>query len=168
MSNPFDDLKEDETETSEDETETPESTATTESEQDRNSEQPVDESTTAESSSSNPSGESTQEPMVDQNSPDELGVESSSPAAAEPPSPGETGPAFEYSEVQQKPFYARTETVRAFENQIRTTIIPKLAEASIIDEEKREIHDAVLRLATEQPERIAELVLEERRQSGNE
>jgi len=42
----------------------------------------------------------------------------------------------------------------------------KLAEADVIDEETREIHDAVLRLANEEPERIAELVLEERRQTG--
>jgi len=48
------------------------------------------------------------------------------------------------------------------------TIVPTLAEAGLLDEETREIHDAVLRLANEQPERIAELVLEERRQSGSQ
>jgi len=70
--------------------------------------------------------------------------------------------------VKQKPFYARTETVNQFENEIRMTIVPTLAEAGLLDEETREIHDAVLRLANEQPERIAELVLEERRQSGSQ
>ncbi|MXV62692.1 hypothetical protein GS429_11570 [Natronorubrum sp. JWXQ-INN-674] len=83
-------------------------------------------------------------------------------------SPAESGPAFEYSEVQQKPFYARTETVDEFKNTVRTSIVPTLAEADVLDEETREIHDAILRLANERPERVAELVLEERRQSGPE
>ncbi|OIB55786.1 hypothetical protein [Natrialba sp. SSL1] len=83
--------------------------------------------------------------------------------ATNPEPKPESGPAFEYNEVQQKPFYARAETVANFENSIRTTIIPQLAEAGVLDEEMREIHDAVLRLANEQPERVAELVLEERR-----
>lgn len=100
------------------------------------------------------------EPSPETGTPDESDEETVSPA--------ETGPAFEYSEVKQKPFYARTETVNDFENAIRTTIVPKLAEAEVIDEETREIHDAVLRLAAERPERVAELVLEERRRSGSQ
>jgi len=79
--------------------------------------------------------------------------------------PAETGPAFEYSEVRQKPLYARAETWDEFETERRTTIGPKLAEAGVLDEETREIHNAILKLATEQPGRVAELVLEERRES---
>ncbi|WP_440767159.1 hypothetical protein [Natronorubrum sp. DTA7] len=155
MSNPFDDLKSDDEEPagSEDETES-------EPESEPASEQPVDEPSTAESTAGSTGGES---------STDQTGNREQSESESETPlTPAEIGPAFEYSEVQQKPFYARTETVNEFENQIRTTIVPTLAEAEILDEETREIHDAVLRLANENPERIAELVLEERRQAGNQ
>ncbi|MFC6768848.1 hypothetical protein [Natrinema soli] len=153
MSNPFDDLKEDETDTSESE-DSIDSESRTDSK--RTDEQP----SVAESAASS----------IHDSSPSETSVEGESADATsdEPLSPAETGPAFEYSEVKQKPFYARTETVNQFENEIRMTIVPKLAEAGLLDEETREIHDAVLRLANEQPERIAELVLEERRQSGSQ
>ncbi|MFU8869116.1 hypothetical protein [Natronococcus sp.] len=81
-----------------------------------------------------------------------------------PASPAESGPAFEYDAVRQRPLYARGETWDAFEKKLRTTITPTLAREDVVDEETREIHDAVLRLATEEPERIAELVLEARRE----
>lgn len=98
--------------------------------------------------------------------------ESVEPTAAEdadavestPVSPAESGPAFEYDAVRQRPLYARGETWDAFEKKLRTTIAPALAREDVVDEETREIHDAVLRLATEEPERIAELVLEARRE----
>ncbi|AGB39414.1 hypothetical protein [Natronococcus occultus] len=79
-------------------------------------------------------------------------------------SPAESGPAFEYDAVRQRPLYARGESWDAFEKKLRTTIAPELAREDVVDEETREIHDAVLRLATEEPERIAELVLEARRE----
>ncbi|MFB1064526.1 hypothetical protein [Natrinema sp. H-ect4] len=153
MSNPFDDLKDDETDTSESE-DSNDSESRTDS--NRTDKQP----SVAESSASSIHEESASETSVE--------GESSDATSDEPLSPAETGPAFEYSEVKQKPFYARTETVNQFENEIRMTIVPTLAEAGLLDEETREIHDAVLRLANEQPERIAELVLEERRQSGSQ
>lgn len=153
MSNPFDDLKDDETDTSE--SEDP-NDSESRSDSNRTDKQP----SVAESSASSIHEESASETPV--------GGESSDATSDEPLSPAETGPAFEYSEVKQKPFYARTETVNQFENEIRMTIVPTLAEAGLLDEETREIHDAVLRLANEQPERIAELVLEERRQSGSQ
>lgn len=152
MSNPFDDLKTEESPDeegngSDDEIDAEPSSDSTRSE---------DQTPTRESTSTT-AEQSTQKPSVERRAVTD--------DSDEPQSPAKTGPAFEYSEVKQKPFYARTETVNAFENEIRTTIVPKLAEADVIDEETREIHDAVLRLATEEPERIAELVLEERRQS---
>ena len=153
MSNPFDDLKEDDAEPSESE-------ETTETEAEPDSGQTTDASSTADTPPSTTGAESIHEPSVDDDRSDAGSDESLSPA--------ETGPAFEYSEVQQKPFYARTETVNEFENKIRTAIVPKLAQAGVLDEESREIHDAILRLANEQPERIAELVLEERRQAGDQ
>lgn len=155
MSNPFDDLKEDDEDTPGSEEQT-----ATESDSKTDTGQTDDESSTPATPTSSTSDESVPERSVDRDNSDETADESLSPA--------ETGPAFEYSEVKQKPFYARTETVNEFENEIRTTIIPKLAEAGVLDEENREIHDAILRLANEQPERVAELVLEERRQSGGQ
>jgi hypothetical protein len=160
MSNPFDDLKEDGADTAEsDDSIDPEShteSKRTDTESSGTDEQP----SVAESTASSLPDESPSEPPVEGGGSDAT--------SDEPLSPAETGPAFEYSEVQQKPFYARTETVNQFENEIRMTIVPTLAEAGLLDEETREIHDAVLRLANEQPERIAELVLEERRQSGSQ
>ncbi|MDG5819791.1 hypothetical protein [Natronococcus sp. A-GB7] len=90
--------------------------------------------------------------------------ESASAVESTPASPAESGPAFEYDAVRQRPLYARGETWDAFEKKLRTTITPTLAREDVVDEETREIHDAVLRLATEEPERIAELVLEARRE----
>lgn len=79
--------------------------------------------------------------------------------------PADSGPAFEYSTVRQRPLYARSETWDDFEKTLRTSITPSLAEEDVVDEATREIHDAVLRLAASKPERVAELVLEARRQS---
>ncbi|GEM_PF-747430 len=94
---------------------------------------------------------------------------STAPPASQPtPDPAESavsesGPAFEYSDVRQKPLYARDETWTAFEKKLRTSIAPTLANADVVDEETREIHDAVLRLANQEPDRVAELVLDARR-----
>ncbi|MFD1562519.1 hypothetical protein ACFR99_02920 [Haloarchaeobius amylolyticus] len=153
MSNPFDDLKADDEGSAA-------SDAATEPDSQPESPEPEDGDPAAEMPTSNPADELITEP--------ESELETTETTSDESVSPAETGPAFEYSEVQQKPFYARAETVTEFENQIRTTIVPTLAEAGVLDEESREIHDAILRLANEQPERVAELVLEERRQAGSQ
>lgn len=159
MSNPFDDLKEED-----EETEATDSTTETEVDAESPSGGTDEVASKPTAAGSSPNGE----PAVDPSHDTASAAESTTDTADEPESPAETGPAFEYSEVKQKPFYARTETVNEFENAIRTTIIPTLAEADVIDEETREIHDAVLRLANEEPERIAELVLEERRQARDQ
>ncbi|THE64003.1 hypothetical protein D8Y22_14855 [Salinadaptatus halalkaliphilus] len=54
----------------------------------------------------------------------------------------------------------RANTWDDFEKKLKTSIGPFLAENDIVDEETRELHDAVLRLAVEEPERVGELVLE--------
>lgn len=72
------------------------------------------------------------------------------------------GPAFEYAEVRQRPLYARGDTWDEFERAIRTDIGPTLAGADILDEETREIHDAVLQVAAENPDLVAEKILEAR------
>ncbi|ELY51000.1 hypothetical protein [Natronolimnohabitans innermongolicus] len=178
MSNPFDDLKEDgleedpeATESADDDGEAEPELEPTPVDADENASDAEPEPTTAPGPDSDLEPETAGSPSDSDSSsideepdarPDERDV------ASGESDPAESGPAFEYSDVQQKPFYAREETVNQFENAIRTTIVPNLAEASVLDEETREIHDAVLRLANEEPERIAELVLEERRQSGKQ
>lgn len=71
-------------------------------------------------------------------------------------------PPFEYSAVRQRPLYARAETWGEFEDAVGITVVPALRKAGIRNEETREIHDAVLRLAAEEPERVAELIEAER------
>lgn len=87
---------------------------------------------------------------------------SSADPSAESTSPADSGPAFEYSEVRQRPLYAREKTWDEFEDALGITVTPELRKAGIRDEETREVHDAVLRLAAEEPERIAELIEEAR------
>ncbi|WP_423747405.1 hypothetical protein V5735_22845 (plasmid) [Haladaptatus sp. SPP-AMP-3] len=76
-----------------------------------------------------------------------------------------SGPAFEYSEVRQRPLYARGDTWDEFEDAVGITVVPELRRRGIRDEEKREIHDAVLTLAAEDPERLVEIIAEQRRRS---
>ncbi|WP_458191080.1 hypothetical protein [Haladaptatus sp. NG-WS-4] len=72
------------------------------------------------------------------------------------------GPPFEYSEVRQRPLYARGETWDEFEDAVGISVVPELRRQGIRDEEKREIHDAVLTLAVEEPERLVEIIAERR------
>ncbi|APX98713.1 hypothetical protein [Natronorubrum daqingense] len=113
--------------------------------------------------SSEPDAQEDAEASAIESSPTEPSEPEPEPDAELPPS--ETGPAFEYSEVRQRPLYARDKTWSEFEKTFRTRIGPKLAEADVVDEEMRETHDAVLRLAIEEPDRVAELLLEARRNS---
>lgn len=76
-----------------------------------------------------------------------------------------SGPAFEYSEVRQRPLYARGDTWDEFEDAVGITVVPELRRRGIRDEEKREIHDAVLTLAAEDPERLVEIIAERRHRS---
>jgi hypothetical protein len=95
-------------------------------------------------------------------------VENSSVETTRPSAPSESesadvsGPSFEYSEVRQRPLYARGETWDEFEDAIGISVVPELRRQGIRDEEKREIHDAVLTLAAEDPERLVEIIAERR------
>lgn len=73
------------------------------------------------------------------------------------------GPAFEYGEVKQSPLYARPEAWNALEDALDLRVVRALREAGVRNEEKRELHDAVLRVAAEHPEEIAEAVEAARR-----
>ncbi|MFB6270902.1 MAG: hypothetical protein ABEH83_13230 [Halobacterium sp.] len=72
-------------------------------------------------------------------------------------------PAFEYGEVKQSPLYARPAAWNALEDALDLEVVRALREAGIRNEEKRELHDAVLRVAAEHPEEIAAAVEATRR-----
>lgn len=74
-----------------------------------------------------------------------------------------SGPSFEYAEVQQRPLYVRERTWDEFEDAVGISVVPELRREGVRDEAKREIHDAVISLAVEEPERLVELILERRR-----
>ncbi|MFC4440016.1 MULTISPECIES: hypothetical protein [Natrialbaceae] len=155
MSNPFDDLKAESGEDGEGEVDGEDRTVGVEAETDEaepsSSSDALEPDVTQEAPTSSPDSKSKSGAAVEQES-------------RESTPPADSGPAFEYSTVRQRPLYARSETWDDFEKTLRTSITPTLAEEDVVDEETREIHDAVLRLAASEPERVAELVLEARRQ----
>lgn len=142
MTNPFDDLESDD-------------------DDGRTEEEPDGEEPSSSPNATKP--DVTQEPVSSPNPQSRSGT--AGEQRSREPTPADSGPAFEYSMVRQRPLYARSETWDDFEKTLRTSITPSLAEEDVVDEATREIHDAVLRLAASKPERVAELVLEARRQS---
>ena len=73
-------------------------------------------------------------------------------------------PAFEYDDVKQAPLYARPEAWTALEDALDLDVVRTLREAGVRNEEKRELHDAVLRVAADHPDEIAEAVRKARRE----
>jgi hypothetical protein len=120
------------------------------------------EDATQEPSESSPEP-STESPADSTQSAENSPVETSqSSESSETESNGISGPSFEYSDVRQRPLYARGETWDEFEDAIGITVVPELRRQGIRDEEKREIHDAALTLAAEEPERLVEIIAERR------
>jgi hypothetical protein len=120
------------------------------------------EDATQEPSESSPEP-STESPADSTQSAENSPVETSqSSESSETESNGISGPSFEYSDVRQRPLYARGETWDEFEDAIGITVVPELRRQGIRDEEKREIHDAALPLAAEEPERLVEIIAERR------
>ena len=71
-------------------------------------------------------------------------------------------PAFDAGNHLNHSVYVRDETWRAFEDAYDVDLVPMLRRAGVDGLSKREYHDAALRLAHEEPERVAELFLEGR------
>jgi len=71
-------------------------------------------------------------------------------------------PAFEYDDVKQSPLYARPEAWTALEDALDLEVVRALREAGVRNEAKRELHDAVLRVAADHPEEIADAVQDAR------
>jgi hypothetical protein len=71
-------------------------------------------------------------------------------------------PAFEAGNHLNHSVYVRDETWRAFEDTYDIELVPTLRQAGVDSLSKREFHDAALRLAQEEPERLAALLLDAR------
>ena len=86
------------------------------------------------------------------------------PTAESEQDPTESGPAFEYSDVRQKPLYARDETWNSLEDEIGIEVTPALRRMGIRDEATREIHDVILEVAIGHIDEIPKRLAEKRRQ----
>lgn len=71
-------------------------------------------------------------------------------------------PAFEFSETDQHQVYVRGETWSAWEKTRDGQVKPSLVMDDVEDVRKSELQDAVLRLAAENPEQVAEYVRDAR------
>lgn len=74
-------------------------------------------------------------------------------------------PAFAFDDAKQDALYPREETWQDYEDALDFEVRRDLREDDYQDVEKRELHDATLRVAIENPELVAEAV---RRQRGGE
>lgn len=72
--------------------------------------------------------------------------------------------AFNYDEAKQSPIYARPSTWDEYDDALELDIERSLRKQDVRNASKRELHDATLRLAAENPELVAEKLLEARRQ----
>ncbi|MCG1004913.1 MULTISPECIES: hypothetical protein [Halobacterium] len=71
-------------------------------------------------------------------------------------------PQFGTEDVQPYSTYPREDILEEFQRTDTTEIQPYLVGQDVQNVEKREIHDALYRLAIENPERVGELILEAR------
>ncbi|MWV39086.1 hypothetical protein [Natrialba sp. INN-245] len=83
----------------------------------------------------------------------------------EPEPPSESGPAFEYDDVRQKPLYARGETWDQLEDELGITVTPELRRMGIRDDETREVHDAILKVALDHIDEVADQIYETRKRA---
>jgi hypothetical protein len=106
----------------------------------------------------------------------EAGKESSGTEASEPDPESDsvdqegqetaatTDPAFPFDESVQAQIYPRRTTHEAFEDFLDIDVKRHLRERDVREETGRELHEAVLQVAMEHPEEIAETVAEQRRE----
>lgn len=94
----------------------------------------------------------------------ETASETSADSALDPSTDVDTGPpgpAFPYEATAQTPIYPREET-KADLDGLELDVRQQLLEHDVSELPKRELHDAILRAAIDEPERIAERILDER------
>lgn len=73
--------------------------------------------------------------------------------------------AFNYDEAKQSPIYARPSAWDEYDDALELDVERSLRTRDVRNASKRELHDATLRLAAENPELVAEKLLEARRES---
>lgn len=77
-------------------------------------------------------------------------------------------PAFAFDESKQRPLYAREESWQEFEDTLDLDVgLILRREHGLRDVPRRELHDAVLRVAAEHPEEIAAALLDSRGLDGD-
>lgn len=74
-------------------------------------------------------------------------------------------PAFSYAESNQGPIYARPETWDTYDDALELDVERYLRDEGVRNAQKRELHDAALRLAAKRPEELAELLIDARQDS---
>jgi hypothetical protein len=82
----------------------------------------------------------------------------STDASADELSPADDPP-FAFDEAKQRPLYARPSAWDAFEDALALEVERLLREHDVRNAEKRELHDAALRVAARHPEEIADELL---------
>lgn len=113
-------------------------------------------------SNQNPSSESSTETTPAGNRATKSEEETSNDDLDDEPDISELGPAFEYSEVDQNPLYAREKTWGELEDELGITITPGFREKGIRDDQLREVHDAILEVALNHSEEVIDRVIEKR------
>lgn len=114
-----------------------------------------------------PTDQADSEPTSDSGATSEASSESAQSTTDTASSNDPQQPAFEFSETTQTPIYVRSETLEEFQKAVKLDVERALIEDhDVANSTKSEIHDAMLRLAVEQPERVAELLAEARTTEG--
>ncbi|AHG01790.1 hypothetical protein HALLA_00435 (plasmid) [Halostagnicola larsenii XH-48] len=111
--------------------------------------------------------ETESESAPESSSPTQTSTQSTEPQtpSAEPKSPSDAGPGFEYSEVRQKPLYARDKTWDELEDKLGIQVTPELRRMEIRDEETREVHDAILKVALDHIDEVPDQIHKTREES---
>ncbi|WP_266083194.1 hypothetical protein [Haladaptatus caseinilyticus] len=106
-------------------------------------------------SSSDSSESSESQTSTESNEPHE------SQTSEEPKDPRKT-PAFEFSPDLRRSIYAREESWQEFEDARDLEMTRELRDAGVRNHESREVHDAMVRLAADNPEKMTRLILDAR------
>ena len=123
------------------------------------SEQDAEETTTTDT----PEGDQ-QDPAPEPTANLEQSTDSTTDPTEEDPSTSSLDhPAFPFEESKQEAIYPTIETLTEFDDTLDFEVKRRLRDEGLRDVPKREYHEALLQLAIEQPERLAELIIENRR-----
>lgn len=123
------------------------------------SEQDTEEATTVDTPDTTPEQQSTESTVDQDQSPDSTIDTSDDDSSAS----SLDHPAFPFEDSKQEAIYPTVETLTEFDDTLDFEVKRRLRDEGLRDVPKREYHEALLQLAIEQPERLAELVIENRK-----